>query len=143
MLTQVVINVVSLCPKLTNMKKIINLFALPLLAGIVIVTALHTFIPVQHMQNIDMLGNDTDIAFGLLGFLFGFLPCFIWAMASNTLAALRPVCEPVSIQENDQAPAIYVGQTIAQVGTNCVLRVKALKVRAILEYNNPELANYI
>ncbi len=124
------------------MKKALNLFVLPLLAGCIVAMALHTLIPVVSRENSDMLGNNTDIALGLMGFLFGFLPVFIRNMAVLTLQSLRPVAvvelEQVS-QVADQVPfnplPLQVGMVIQ--GVNCRLRVKSLNISAILEYNNP------
>ena len=90
-----------------------------------------------------MLGDNTDIAIGLMGFLFGFLPVFIRNMAVITLQSLRPV--PVVEVENYQVAdqvefnplPLQVGMQFTQSGCNCRLRVKSLNISAILEYNNP------
>lgn len=130
------------------MKKLINLFVLPLLAGGVIAFALHSFIPHVSRENSDMLGNNTDIAIGLMGFLFGFLPVFIRNMAVFTLQSLRPVAvvemEQVS-QVSDQVPFNTLPLQVGMVfqGTNCRLRVKSLNISAIMEYNNPGYQDYL
>lgn len=125
------------------MNKILSLFVLPLICGAIIITALHTFIPVMHRVNMDMLTTSgANYIFGLLGFLFGFLPAFIVGLARVTLAGLRPV--PVAeIEQTTQDINIYVGQTFTTSGANCGLRVKSLKVRAILDYNNDLLSDYL
>ena len=130
------------------MRKLINLFVLPLFAGLIVSTALYYFIPQQHKENIDMLGDQTNVIFGFLGFLFGFMPVFIRNMAAITLQSLRPVAvvelEQVS-QVADQVPfnplPLYVGQMFTSAGANCKLRVKAINVPAILEYYNPGIAD--
>lgn len=125
------------------MNKILSLFALPLICGAIVITALHTFIPVSQRLNMDMLTESgANFAFGLLGFLFGFLPAFIVGLARVTLASLRPVLV-VEDQPIEQDINVYVGQTFSTPGANCVLRVKAVKVRALLEYHNELLADYL
>ena len=126
------------------MKKALNIFILPILAGIVITVALNTFIPVVSRENSDMLGNQSQVAFGLLGFLFGFLPCFIRGLAVNCLTSLCPA--PVVEKSIDQCvvPGLFVGQTFSIDGSNCVLRVKKVKtLQEVLEYHNELLADYL
>lgn len=126
------------------MKKTLNLFILPLLAGIVVTIALNTFIPVVSRENSDMLGNQSQIAFGLLGFLFGFLPCFIYGLAINTLASLRSVLVVEKSVSEYCVPGLSVGQTFSMPGYNCTLRVKSVKsLQQVLEYNNKLLADYL
>ncbi len=111
------------------MKKALYLFILPLLAGCIVVAALHTLIPFSGLVGPDYLTQSgTNFTFGLLGFLFGFMPCFIYGIASVTLANLRPVTV-APVVDNEPDVNIYVGKTFTSVGSNCVLRVKALKVR--------------
>lgn len=121
------------------MKKLLNLFVLPLLAGVVICSALHTLIPCVSKENIDMLGDNTNVAFGVLGFLFGFLPVFIRNLAVVTLQDLR---EPVSQVEdqcefNQDRNILEVGQIFA--GTNCIIRVKSVKAPL---FANADFTNY-
>ena len=112
------------------MRKIINLFVLPLFAGCIVCAALHTFIPVIGAENIDMIGNNRDFVFGFMGFVFGFLPCFIYGYAKYVLSGM---VEPVECQDMPvlSPVQVFVGQTFTSVGSNCVLRVKALKVHTI------------
>lgn len=125
------------------MKKALSLFILPLLAGVVICVALHTFIPFSGLVGPDYLSQSgTSFTFGLMGFLFGFLPCFIRGLALSTLAAMRPQQAPASDPVNTVMP-LFVGQEFTSNGANCRIRVKALKVRNILEYNNDLLADYL
>lgn len=126
------------------MKKLINLFVIPLIAGFIIVFCLHTLLPQLQRENSDMLGNNTDIAIGLMGFLFGFLPVFIRNIAIITLQSLRPV-PVVEVAQVDQVAdqvafndlPLQVGMSFTSAGSNCRVRVKSLNISAILEYNNP------
>lgn len=125
------------------MKKLLNLFVLPLLAGVVICSALHTLIPCVSKENIDMLGDNTNVAFGVLGFLFGFLPVFIRNLAVVTLQDLREPVSQVEDQYEFNPLPLFVGQMFTSAGANCKVRVKALKVSAILEYNNTGYLDFI
>ena len=126
------------------MKKALNLFILPLLAGCTICAALHTLIPFSGLVGADQLNEQgTHFIFGLLGFLFGFLPCFIYGLACSTLADMRPAScvAPAPLVEQDIN--IYVGKTFTSIGANCAFRVKAIKIPALLEYHNELLADYM
>ncbi len=120
------------------MKKALNTVVLPLLAGCVVIAGLHMVLPHTHMQFEAQCTTNTII--GMLGFFFGFLPCFIYGAAVNTLAALRPASVACNDQSNE-LPAVYIGQVLNS--GNCGFRVKAVNVRAILEYNNELLADYL
>ncbi len=122
------------------MKKALNTFVLPLVAGAVVVAGLHTVLPHTHMQF--EAQHTTNTIIGVLGFFLGFLPCFIYGMAVNTLAGMRPAVGGPAASTNE-LPAVSIGQTFTSAGANCVLRVKALNVRAILEYNNELLNEYL
>lgn len=126
------------------MKKLINLFVLPLFAGCVVAWGLYSVIPHVQKCDLDMLGDNTDIAIGLMGFLFGFLPVFIRNMAVLTLKSLRPVVAVPARQVSQVADQVefnnlplQVGMSFTSVGSNCRVRIKYLNISAILEYNNP------
>lgn len=125
------------------MKKSLSLFILPLLAGCIVVAALHTLIPFSGLCGPDYLTQSgTNFTFGLLGFLFGFMPCFIYGIASVTLANMRPVTV-APVVENEQEITLYVGKVFTSIENNCRFRVKALKIPAILEYHNELLPDYL
>ena len=130
---------------LQTMKKLLSLFVAPVLAGCVVAAGLHTFIGYSIPQNMDMLTTSgTDTAFMAMGFVFGFLPCFIYGLALSTLADMAGKdAAPATPPQADILPALYVGQYITAPDCNCAFRVKSVNVRAILEHLNPEYSDYL
>jgi hypothetical protein len=125
------------------MKKSINIFILPLMAGMVIAGALQAVIGYAHITSVTQLNHtQTDYIYGLMGFLFGFLPCFLYGLAFNWYEANKPEPEPKPVQLLPELP-IFTGMLIACPGGVGVLRVKAIKVAAILEFNNPDYQDYL
>lgn len=66
---------------------------------------------------------------GVTSFFLGYVPAFCYL--SSLLYGQSPVTE-AGIEEitaiaTTTAPSLYVGQVISQAGTNCGLRVKAIK----------------
>jgi len=113
------------------------------MAGMIIATALQAVVGYAHITSVTQLNHDqTDYIYGLMGFLFGFLPCFLYGLAVNWAEANRPEPEPKPVQLLPELP-IFTGMLISSAGCNCVLRVKAVNVAAILEFHNPDYQDYL
>ena len=111
------------------MKKLLNYFVLPFLAGCVVAFMLHSLIPFQHVHSVDMLSySQSCFTFGLLGFLFGFLPCFIQGLAFVWMEENKPFLQVSELSVNDviSAQDVYTVGQVFSVG-NCGFRVKSLK----------------
>lgn len=114
------------------MKKItksIVCMAIVTIALSVICCHFHGFAPCEsHYYEQQMEGlTDWLPVFIVIGFFIGFLPAFIHesikdlrpaAQANNTAAEQEPATS---------APILYVGQVFTSQGSNCTLRVKAIK----------------
>lgn len=125
------------------MKKVISLFIIPVLAGCIIAMSLNTFVGYSHVISMDQLTHlQTNGVYALLGFFFGFLPCLFYGLAITWMQQNAPEFDYSTEWEQD-IERISVGMVILCPGSNCKFRVKAINVRAILEYNNTDMLDYL
>ena len=129
---------------------------LPSLAGLVVFSGLRVFIGYHQAVNMDMLPDPQSVnfAFGFISFLFGFLPCFLYARAVSYMANLRGSgasvdCPEIGAVTGCELPGLQpleLGQVFTYAGANCRLRVKAIKeINAfnLLEGINPGYLDYM
>ncbi len=83
--------------------------------------------------------KDWFFVFVVIGFFIGFMPVYI----HESIKAMKPHNTPAqSTQQAAQtqsAPGLYVGQTFTSEGSNCILKVKAVKpvtIELIMQGNN-------
>lgn len=88
----------------------------------------------------EIVNTEMYVMFGLLSFLFGFIPGY----CLQTLDNLKG-CDIESVAVEPQPEIyVYVGKTYTSLGANCGLRVKSVKsVMQVLEYHNELIADYM
>lgn len=131
-----------------NLLKVLLVIALPLAAGVGLFAILYALGVNGYFSGIlshdiyeSHLVNGLIPFFCVIAFFLGVLPAGVYSVG-----LLAPVAVSADQQEEEaqEAPApilLHIGQTFTSVGANCVLRVKALKVTAILDYHNPLMAD--